>query len=316
MRQRPANAKGASTVKDHEWALTKYHIPFFDRTYITSIDHQKLADFDAWRIGQMGRTPAQSTLKTHNAALRKVYDEAVIRKWMAPGQVPVLSSAAGVPASRRDYFTSEEIEKIRAAFPAWITARNSEKTRRIRELLFFYFNVAVHTGLRPGTEMDNLRWNDIQVRKDHVVITVRKGKTTLHTGNRHVVGNSIVMDMMLDMLAGAQSVEEVNEADLSEDSNPLVFELLTRNFTALLKRLKLESGSGGKRTLYSLRHTYITHLILDRVPVNVIAKQCGTSAAMIEAHYSHITPLMYAKELAGVEGAQLTRLIDQYADLS
>jgi integrase len=324
MRQRPANAKGASTVKDHEWALTKYHIPLFDRTYITSIDHQKLADFDAWRIGQMGRTPAQSTLKTHNAALRKVYDEAVIRKWMAPGQVPVLSSAAGVPASRRDYFTSEEIEKIRAAFPAWITARNSEKTRRIRELLFFYFNVAVHTGLRPGTEMDNLRWNDIQVRKDHVVITVRKGKTTLHTGNRHVVGNSIVMDMMLDMLAGAQSVEEVNEADLSEDSNPLVFqlpegsskELLTRNFTALLKRLKLESGSGGKRTLYSLRHTYITHLILDRVPVNVIAKQCGTSAAMIEAHYSHITPLMYAKELAGVEGAQLTRLIDQYADLS
>jgi integrase len=196
--------------------------------------------------------------------------------------------------------------------------------RQIRELLFFYFNVAVHTGLRPGTEMDNLRWNDIQVRDDHVVITVRKGKTTLHTGNRHVVGNRIVLEMMLDMLAASQGDREVDEAEFAEDSNPLVFqlpagsstELLTRNFTALLKRLKLESGPGGKRTLYSLRHTYITHLILDRVPVNVIAKQCGTSAAMIEAHYSHITPLMYAKELAGVEGAQLTRLIDQYADLN
>jgi hypothetical protein len=37
---------------------------------------------------KLGRIPAQSTLKT-----RKVYDEAVIRKWMTPGQVPVLSSS-------------------------------------------------------------------------------------------------------------------------------------------------------------------------------------------------------------------------------
>lgn len=36
---------------------------------------------------------------------------------------------------------------------------------------------------------------------------------------------------------------------------------------------------------------------------------------MIEAHYSHITPLMYAKELAGKEGAELTKLIKKYADL-
>ncbi|MBA4343129.1 MAG: integrase, partial [Methylibium sp.] len=35
MKLLPANVKGASTVKDHEWALTNYHIPFFDRTYIT-----------------------------------------------------------------------------------------------------------------------------------------------------------------------------------------------------------------------------------------------------------------------------------------
>ncbi|MBA4342520.1 MAG: integrase, partial [Methylibium sp.] len=289
--------------------------------YITSIDHQKLSEFDAWRIAKLKRTPAQSTLKTHNAALRRVYDEAVIRKWMTPGQIPVLSSAAGVPASRRDYFTIEEVEKIRNAFPEWIAERNSEKTRQIRELLFFYFNVAVHTGLRPGTEMDNLRWNDVQVREDHVVITVRKGKTTLHTGNRHVVGNRIVLEMMLDMLQRWQGDRDV---EVPDDWNPLVFqlpegsstELLTRNFTALLKRLKLDNGAGGKRTLYSLRHTYITHMILDGVPANVIAKQCGTSVAMIEQHYSHITSLMYAKELAGGEGKHLTRLINQYADLS
>ncbi len=113
------------------------------------------------------------------------------------------------------------------------------------------------------------------------------------------------------------------EHGVPDDFNPLVFRLpdgsttdqLGRNFTALLKRMKLEKGAGGKRTLYSVRHTYITNLILDRVPPAVIAKQCGTSTAMIEMHYSHITPLMYAKELVGSENADLTKLIKQYADL-
>jgi len=68
--------------------------------------------------------------------------------------------------------------------------------------------------------------------------------------------------------------------------------------------------------LYSLRHTYITMKLLEGVPAAVIAKQCGTSSAMIEQHYSHITSLMYTKELVGNEAAELTKLIRRYADLA
>jgi integrase len=326
MQHQPPNSRGSSTIMDHQWALEKYHTRFFERTYITSIDHQKLAEFDAWRIKELGRTPAQSTLKTHNAALRKVFDEAVLRKWMTPGQVPVLSSSGGIAATRRDYFTAEEISKIRDAFPEWIEEARKGRAKEVRELLFFYFNVAYSTGLRPGTEMDNLRWNDIQIRDDgpdpHVVITVRKGKTTLHTGNRHVVGNSAVMDMILDMQSRSHDGNDT-EHGVPDDWNPLVFRLpdgtttdqLGRNFTVLLKRLKLDNGPGGKRTLYSLRHTYITLKLLDGMKPSVIAKQCGTSTAMIEQHYSHITPLMYAKDLAGNEGDSMTTLIRKYADI-
>lgn len=326
MQQQPSTSKGSASLKDYVWALQKYHIRFFDRTHITSIDYAKLAEFDVWRVNQLGRTPAQSTLKTHNAAFQRVYDEAVIRKWMTPSQIPSLSVSSGVSAARRDYFTAEEVSKIRDGFASWIADSRTPQSRNIRELLFFYFHFAVHTGLRPGTEMDNLRWNDIQIRDDakdpHVVITVRKGKTTLHTGNRHVVGHSTVLDMILDMQARSLDGEDT-ESGVPDDYNPLVFRLpdgsttdqLGRNFTVLLKRLGLEQGPGGKRTLYSLRHTYITHLLLDRVPPSVIAKQCGTSTAMIETHYSHITPLMYAKELVGTDGAALTALINRYTDL-
>lgn len=35
--------------------------------------------------------------------------------------------------------------------------------------------------------------------------------------------------------------------------------------------------------------------------MEVLAKQCGTSIAMIEQHYSHVVPKMFRKELSGVD---------------
>ena len=41
---------GKAAYKDYFGTLKKYHIPLFDRTYITSIDQLKLNEFDAWTM--------------------------------------------------------------------------------------------------------------------------------------------------------------------------------------------------------------------------------------------------------------------------
>jgi integrase len=327
MHDTPAGAKGHVSFKNYEWFLKKYHIPFFDRTHITNIDRAKLMEFDRWREKEGKKIPTQSTLKNHNAAMQRVFDEAVIRNWMVPAQVPSLSISSGTPGVRRDYFTADEVTKITNGFESWIAESRTQNSREVRQLLFYYFQFAVYTGLRPGTEMDNLRWNDIKIEDKaedpHIVITVRKGKTTLHTGNRVVVGYHDVLDMILDMHSRSLDGEDT-ENGVPDDFNPLVFRLpngkttqqLGRNFTMLLKRLKLENGPGGKRTLYSLRHTYITMKLLEGVPSKVIASQCGTSPAMIDMHYSHLTSLMYTKELVGNQSGALTKLVRRYADLA
>ena len=175
--------------------------------------------------------------------------------------------------------------------------------------------------------MDNLKWSDLTIHDDaetpHVTIAVRKGKTTLPTGPRIAVGHSTVMDMILDMQMRSQD-DENTEHGVPADFDPLVFRLpagsttkeLGRNFSALLKELRLDRSAGGTRTLYSLRHTYITQRLLAGVKHEWIAKQCGTSAAMIHLHYDHMTAVMHAKELVGSENAALTKLIKQYADLA
>ena len=60
-----------------------------------------------------------------------------------------------------------------------------------------------------------------------------------------------------------------------------------------------KDAEGQTRTLYSLRHTYATlELIENRTDLHTLAKQMGNSAAMIERHYSKLTPTMAADRLA------------------
>jgi integrase len=58
----------------------------------------------------------------------------------------------------------------------------------------------------------------------------------------------------------------------------------TRPIKAALKKAKL-SDEG---CIYALRHTYISYAIEGRVPLNVIADNCGTSVRMIEKTYAKI----------------------------
>jgi integrase len=70
------------------------------------------------------------------------------------------------------------------------------------------------------------------------------------------------------------------------------------------KKLMRDSGlvksqDGQMRTLYSLRHTYATlELLENKTDIHTLAKQMGNSAAMIERHYSKLTPTMAAEQLA------------------
>ena len=64
-----------------------------------------------------------------------------------------------------------------------------------------------------------------------------------------------------------------------------------------------------KRVLYSLRHTYATlALTHDKVSIHTLAKQMGTSVAMIEQHYSHLDAVKAMAQLRGDESRQLLDL--------
>jgi len=50
------------------------------------------------------------------------------------------------------------------------------------------------------------------------------------------------------------------------------------------------AGLDPETTIYAARHTYITRALSNGVPLTAIAKQCGTSAQMIEQTYANFLP--------------------------
>ncbi|MDC2888989.1 tyrosine-type recombinase/integrase [Psychrosphaera algicola] len=298
------NDTGKVSYKDYIQALNKYHIPFFGRIYVTSIDQDKIREFEKWRFEQNGRQLAKSTLLTHNAALNMVFKEAIDSKWMIAAQVPSLTSKAGTSGGRRAAFREDEYYKVLHTIEEMKDNSRKEVTRQIRELLESYVDFVVQTGIRPGTEMEALTWGDIEMkRQDNKVrflVYVRKGKTTKHTGTRKVVCRDDiwgVLEELRDRFPNRKPSDKIFRLANGDTTNELGV-----TFRKALEVCELKNSPDGPRTLYSLRHTYITWQLLKKdLRIDILAKQCGTSTAMIEQHYSHVVPSMFEEELSGVK---------------
>lgn len=76
-----------------------------------------------------------------------------------------------------------------------------------------------------------------------------------------------------------------------------------KSFGALIKSAKVEFDTHGqRRTIYSLRHTYATFRLMEGVHQFVLARNMGTSVAMLESFYGHTSNIAAAKELTKNSG--------------
>ena len=300
MESETAEGSGKTVYEGYAQALNKYHKEFFAKTPVMNIGREQLREFDSWRIENLGRVPARSTILNHNAAVNRVFDEAVIRKYMVQSQVPALENMGAV-GERRASFTELEFKHLVDAAYEFAREARTGKSRMIRELLVDYIVVAAHTGIRPGTEMEEIRWGDISIRRENelmaLYISVRKGKTTAYTGPRKVVCRDGVLIAFLNLQDTFPDRKPTDKVFVLQDGSETKH--LGRSFSRLLRKSNMEVSPEGKRTLYSLRHSYITWQLQRKVPIQVLANQCGTSIKMLEEYYSHVVPEMFTRELSG-----------------
>lgn len=91
-----ANKQGKVSYVDYKRIIEDYLIPILGNRNITNIDGSALDELDERRIEIMEKTPTHSTLLKHNAALNRVFDEAVIRGFLTEANRPKLETKGKV----------------------------------------------------------------------------------------------------------------------------------------------------------------------------------------------------------------------------
>lgn len=135
---------------------------------ITNIDGSALDELDERRIEIMEKAPTHSTLLKHNAALNRVFDEAVIRGFLTEANRPKLETKGKV-GDRRLAFDLEELRALLNNFDPWIDRALTDKSRELRLLLRDYVEMLVDAGARPGKELLNLKWRQIKFSMKPVI---------------------------------------------------------------------------------------------------------------------------------------------------
>ena len=335
-----AIGKGKRSYTDYIRVIQDYLIPILGNRSITSIDYQALDDLNVKRAQLMEKAPAQSTMLTHNAALNRIFDEAVIRGFMTEANKPKLE-ATGKKSERRAAFDMAELRALLANFDDWIDAAKTDLSKEMRMLLRDYVDVLIDTGARPGVEMLNLQWRQIKFAMKPTMTSTGEINDTddtheeiklsnLNRSVEMVVSGKTGKRTIVGMKRTVKALERIAQRNYDIDGSitdpfkqltlptnkdyvfrtrdkqaPTSWQKMFENY--LTEHNLLEDPiTGQKRVFYSLRHTYATlALTHDQVPIHTLAKQMGTSVLMIERHYSHLKVVQAIDQLRGEETRRL-----------
>lgn len=205
-----------------------------------------------------------------------------------------------VPSLRRarPAFSLAEYRRLAGALRAWAGTPDRTDRVHLRRLLRDYVHVLAASGLRVG-EANALRWRDVEPFRDG------RGRPNVRLHVRGKTGARVV----IPRVAAARHLARLRGWTQFSAPDDLVFARpdgralgsLAAPFNQVLARAGLMTAArGGKFTLYSLRHFYAVQAIARDLDVYTIARNMGTSVAMIEQHYGRdATPQSRADRLGG-----------------
>mgnify|MGYP006276200027 CR=1 FL=1 len=205
----------------------------------------------------------------------------------------------------RPALTLNDFNTMRRKLGEYLGASKDTRERASRLLLHDYVMTLALSGMRVG-EANELRVRDVEAISDsdgrpNVQFHVR-GKTGPRVVVPHINAKAIFED-----LASRRVGWQADDYLFAMPHGGKIITLADQ-FNAFLTKAGLTHNSAGEKyTLYSLRHFYAVRAIQRDIDVYTIARNMGTSVAMIEQYYGKAaTPQTRARRLGGELGQYQT----------
>jgi integrase len=224
-----------------------------------------------------GKHPAAATIQKETVTLRMTLKAAVRHGWlnhMPDMSAPYRSSAK---VSHRAWFSPGEYKQLYSATRANIKAMTNSRHCHLAEQLHDKVLFMANTGIRPD-EANWLEYRDVEVVEDDAT-----GETILEIEVRGKRG----VGYCKSTTGAVRPFQRMVERNQPEPTDRLFPVDHKKQFNRILEEQGLKfDRQGNRRTLYSLRHSYISFRLLEGADIYQIAKNCRTSVEMIEKHYA------------------------------
>lgn len=290
--------RNAEYVRGHSRRLSLYLLPFFGDKVLGEITAGLVVEYRIWRQQHSvksvknpegNRPPARGTIHQEIVVLRQVLKTAQRHGWLVaiPDLSPPYKTSGKV--THRGWFSLEEYRQLytatrarakdlkgnrrQAALPLDPNPRWKWECEQLHDMVLFLAN----TGLRPD-EAKRLEYRDVSViyddASDETILLIEvRGKR----GVGYCKSTSQAVRPFERLKA--RNRPKLTDRVFPTDQSGL--------FNAVLNELDLKiDREGNRRTLYSLRHSYICFRLMEGADVYQIAKNCRTSVDMIERHYA------------------------------
>lgn len=240
--------------------IFKQFCPYYGETDLTQILPLDIEKYKSARLFLIKPT----TLNIELRALRSLFNKAV--EWGYLEKSPMNKvKLLPIPETKPVYLTYNEFEKLLTAITLpWLKA-----------LIIF----AANTGMRRK-ELVNLKWANISLEDKVLYITNDKTFKTKTKRERVMPLNEISIEVL-------NSQGRVSEYVFTNTEG----KKLTENYvTQCMKIAVMKSGLQKELHFHSLRHTFASWLVMNKVPIYHVSKLLGHTTVKTTEIYSHLCP--------------------------
>ena len=278
---------------------------------VDKIDNEVLRNYIIWRKEYYHKlpkaqhpknarlNPADKTLQWELTFGKSLLKYAHDKGYRGKAQLPTYT-LKGVKKIVRPAFTVSDYAKMITGMRKWIAEAGTERQKYPRLLLRDYVYILSNSGMRVG-EANNLQWRDITPFTDNLGRENYQFSVRGKTGVRVVTPRTNATRYIRRLIKRNPEREDTDYVFRMRGGDRIT--TLIDQFQNMLDYVGiLHNRDGEKYTLYSLRHFYAM-MGLNRkkaTPVWDIAKNMGTSVAIIEQYYGrHATSAELATRLGG-----------------
>jgi len=246
--------------------------------------------------------PAHSTLNKE-AMLWRQFFRFCVRKKYALEMPPIkLEKSKKRTVDAKPGFTLKEFLRLESVSKSRVDeAAEIKEYGRLhmdRMKLHCFIMIAGYSGLR-STELNNLRWGDIDEREVELEEGLKYLTTVIQAGGK---GKEREMVPLPEVIIHLQTLDQLFFLDMGRepDVNDPVFakadgtpmKSFKKGLASLLEAAGLRTTTDGKRMRdsHSFRPFYISQQIREGVNPHMLIRNTGTTGKMVNEHYNKILP--------------------------